>query len=111
MKAPNEHLLIQARKIHRSMIYQALFSLFFNIIKNEERLELTFLDLLKLNKKDKEEFHSLGIISGSMSSLNKELSELFNTHVSFCTSNSAITSSFYSSTCPLYMGNLILSPT
>ena len=51
------------------------------------------------------------INSGSMSSLKKELSELSNTHLSVYTYISAITLSFYSSTCPLYMGNLIMSPT
>ena len=42
-----------------------------------------------------------------MSSLNIALSELSDTHVSVYTFSSAITSSFYSSTCPLYLGNLI----
>ena len=55
-----EHVLVRACKIHESVTYKALFSPLFNLVKNEERLELTFLDPLKLNKKGKEEFHSLG---------------------------------------------------
>ena len=31
-----------------------------SLLKNEEETEFTFLDSLKLNKKGKEEFHSLG---------------------------------------------------
>ena len=50
----NEHSLIRARKIHETVTYQALFSLLFKLVKNEERLEFNFLDLLKLNKKGKE---------------------------------------------------------
>ena len=46
-----------------------------------------------------------------MSSLIIALSELFDTHVLVYPFSSAITSSLYSSTCPLYMGNLIMSPT
>ena len=46
-----------------------------------------------------------------MSSLNITLFELSNTHVSVYTFSLAITSILYSSTCPLYMGNLIMSPT
>ena len=52
----NEHLLVWACKIHESVTYQELFSPLFKLVKNEERLELTFLDSLKLSKKDKEEF-------------------------------------------------------
>ena len=46
-----------------------------------------------------------------MSSLNKEISELSDTHVSIYTSTSTINLSFYSSTFHLYRGNLIMSPT
>ena len=46
-----------------------------------------------------------------MSSLNIALFELSDTHVLVYTFSSAITLSFYSSTCPLYMGNMIMSPT
>ena len=46
-----------------------------------------------------------------MSSLNIALSELSDTHVSVYTFSLAITSSFDCSTCPLYMGNMIMSPT
>ena len=46
-----------------------------------------------------------------MSSLNITLFEISNTHVLVYTFSSDFTSSFYSSTCPLYMGNLIMSPT
>ena len=56
----DDHPLIWACKIHKSVTYQALFSLLFKLVKNEERIKLTFLDSLKLNKKGKEEFHSLG---------------------------------------------------
>ena len=42
-----------------------------------------------------------------MSSLNIALSKLFYTHVSVYTFSSSITSIFYSSTYPLYLGNLI----
>ena len=70
----DEHLLVQARKVHGSFTYKALFSLLFKLIKNEERLELNFLDSLKLNKEGKEEIHSLGYkFFHNMSSLNKAL--------------------------------------
>ena len=59
-ESTNEHSLIRARKIHEYVTYEALFSLLFKLVKNEEILELTFLDLLKLNKKGKEEIYSLG---------------------------------------------------
>ena len=55
----NEHFLIRASKIHESLTYQTLFSPLFKLVKNEERLELTFLESLKFNKKDKEEVFSL----------------------------------------------------
>ena len=75
-----------------------------------KRHELTFLELLKFNKIRKN--YSLWVInSGSMSSLNIALSELSDTHVLVYPPGLAITLSLYSSTCPLYMGNLIMSPT
>ena len=40
--------------------YQALFSPLVKLVKNEERLELTFLDSLKFNMKDKELVFFLG---------------------------------------------------
>ena len=56
--------------------------------------------------------YSIWVInSGSMSSLNIKPSEIFDTHVAVYTFSSAITSSLYSSTCSLYLGNLIMSPT
>ena len=56
------------------MTYQALFYCFFKLVENEERLELNFLDSLKLNKKGNVEFHYLGYnLIGIMESLNKEL--------------------------------------
>ena len=88
----NRNLLIRAHKIHKSMTCQALYSPLFNLVKNEERLELNFLDSLKLNKNYKQEFLSLVINSGSMSSLNKTLSQLSDNHVLVYTSSSAITS-------------------
>ena len=59
-KNTNDHPLVQARKIHKPVTYQALFSPLFKLVKNEERFELTFLDSLKFNRKDKEEVLSLG---------------------------------------------------
>ena len=76
----NKHLLVRAHKIHESVTYQALFPLLFKLVKNEKRLELTFLDSLSLNKKDKEEFHSLGYKQWNHV-IHKSLFELFNTHV------------------------------
>ena len=74
--------------------YQALFSLLFKLVKNEERLELTFLDSLKFKWKDKEEVFFWVTDGGSISSLNIALSELSDTHVSVYTFSSDITSSF-----------------
>ena len=47
-----EHSLILARKIHESVVYQEFFCLFFELAKNEEGLELAFLDSLNLYKKE-----------------------------------------------------------
>ena len=74
--------------------YQALFSPLFKLVKNEERLELNFLDSLKFNRKDKEEVFFWFSVGGSRSSLNITLSVLFDTHVSVFTFSSSITSSF-----------------
>ena len=95
------------------MTYQALFSLLFKLVKNEERLELTFLDSLKLNKKGKEEFHSLGYkFVYSKSSLNKALVWIFwYSCLKFSLLSSTNTLSHYSSTCPKYMGNISMSLT
>ena len=71
------------------------------------------MDLLKFSRKDKEEVFFFGVRNGgSMSSLNITLSELFDTHVSVYTFSFSYQFEFsYSSTCPLYLGNLIMSPT
>ena len=53
-----EHVLVQARKIHESVIYQAFFYLFFELAKNEEGPNLDFLDSLNLYKKEGREVHS-----------------------------------------------------
>ena len=92
--------------------YQTFFSPHFKLVKNEERPELNFLDSLKFKEKDKEEVFFLVTDDGNMSSLNIALSKLSNTHVSVYTFSFSYHFEFsYSSTCPLYMGNLIMSPT
>ena len=48
----NEHVLVKACKIHESVLYQALFFLFLELSKNEEGHEFSFLDSLKLYKKE-----------------------------------------------------------
>ena len=48
----NEHVLVRARKIHKSMLYQAFFFLFFELGKNEDGPEFAFLDSLNLYKKE-----------------------------------------------------------
>ena len=53
-----KHVLVRARKIHESVLYQAFFYLFFEIAKNEEGPELAFLDSLNLYKKERREVHS-----------------------------------------------------
>ena len=47
-----EHVLVQARKIHESVLYQAFFFLFFELAKNEDGPEFAFLDSLNLYKKE-----------------------------------------------------------
>ena len=46
-----EHVLVRARKIHKSVPYQAFFFLFFELAKNEDDPEFAFLDSLNLYKK------------------------------------------------------------
>ena len=74
--------------------YQALFPLLFKLVKNEERIELNFLDLLKFKREDKEEVFFWFSFSGSMSSLNIALSVFSDTHVSVFTFSSEIALSF-----------------
>ena len=47
-----EHVLVRARKIHESVLYQAFFYLFFELAKNEDGLDFSFLDSLNLYKKE-----------------------------------------------------------
>ena len=47
-----EHVLVQAHKIHKSVLYQAFFFLFFKLVKNEDGPEFAFLELLNLYKKE-----------------------------------------------------------
>ena len=87
------------------------YSLFSSsLLKNEERSELTFMDSLKFNREGKEKNFSWFLVSGSMSFLNIAPTVFSNTHVSLFTFGSAITSSFYSSSCQFYLGNMIMSP-
>ena len=48
VKTPAEHVLVRARKIHELVLYQAFFFLFFELAKNEDGLEFSFLDSLNL---------------------------------------------------------------
>ena len=55
MKTPSEHVLVRAHKIHELVTLSSIIpSSLQTLSKNEERLELTFLDSLKFNMKDKE---------------------------------------------------------
>ena len=47
-----EHVLVRARKIHELVLYQAFFFLFFELVKNEDGIEFSFLDSLNLYKKE-----------------------------------------------------------
>ena len=47
-----EYVLVRAHKIHKSVLYQAFFCLFFELAKNEEGPEFSFLDSLSLYKKE-----------------------------------------------------------
>ena len=47
-----EHVLVRAHKIHESVLYQAFFCLFFELAKNEDGPEFSFLDSLNLYKKE-----------------------------------------------------------
>ena len=59
-----EHVLVQARKIHELVFYQAFFFLFFELDKNEDGPEFAFLDSLNLYKKEgKGRFISMFFIS------------------------------------------------
>ena len=94
MKTPSEHVLVRTHKIHESVTLSSIIPSSSSLSKNEERLELTFLDSLKFNREDKEEVFFWFSVSGSMSSLNIALSIFSDTHVSVFTFSSAITSSF-----------------
>ena len=48
----NKHVLFRARKIHESVLYQAFFFLFFELAKNVDGPEFSFLDSLNLYKKE-----------------------------------------------------------
>ena len=47
-----KYVLVQARIIHKSVLYQALFFVFFKLAKNEDGPEFSFLDSLNLYKKE-----------------------------------------------------------
>ena len=47
-----EHVLVRAHKIHESVLYQEFFFLFFELAKNEDGPEFSFLDSLNLYKKE-----------------------------------------------------------
>ena len=64
-----EHPLIWARKIHDSVLYQALFCFFFNLPNNEEGPGFVFLDSLNLYKKEGREIYSCFLHRGSKSCL------------------------------------------
>ena len=70
-----DHVLVWARKIHESMLYQAFFYLFFELAKNEDGPKFAFLDSLNLYKKEGREVNSrvLYIMVASLVSLNKAL--------------------------------------
>ena len=53
-----EHVLVRAHKIHELVFYQAFFFLFFELAKDEDGPEFTFLDSLKFNREGKEEVFS-----------------------------------------------------
>ena len=50
-----KNVLVWARKIHESVLYQPLFYLFFKLAKNEYVPEFSFLDSLNLHKKEGKE--------------------------------------------------------
>ena len=47
-----EHVLVRAHKIHKLVPYQSFFFLFFELVKNEDGPEFSFLDSLNLYKKE-----------------------------------------------------------
>ena len=69
----DEHVLVWACKIHESVLYQALFCLFFELSKNEDGPEFAFLDSLNLYKKEGKgsSFTCFYIMAASLVSLNK----------------------------------------
>ena len=69
-----EHVLVRARKIHESVLYQAFFCLFFELAKNEDGPQFAFLDSLNLYKKDGKgiSFTFFYIMAASLVFLNKE---------------------------------------
>ena len=68
-----EHVLVQARKIHESVLYQASIYLFFELDKNEDGPEFAFLDSLNFTRKRGNKVHSqvFYIMVASLVSLNK----------------------------------------
>ena len=62
----------RARKIHESVPYQAFLCLFFELAKNEEGPEFSFLDSLNFYKKEGREVHShvFYIMAANLVSLN-----------------------------------------
>ena len=46
-----EHVLVWARKLHESVLYQAFFCFFFELVKNEEGPKFSFLFSLNLTRK------------------------------------------------------------
>ena len=71
----NEDVLVWAHKIHKSVLYQAFFCLFFDLSKNEEGPDFAFLDSLNLYKKEGREVHShvFYIMAASLVSFTKVL--------------------------------------
>ena len=47
-----DYSLIWAHKMHESMLYQEFLCFFFELVKNEEGPKFSFLDSLKLYKKE-----------------------------------------------------------
>ena len=68
-----EHVLVRARKIHELVLYQEFFFLFFELAKNEDGPEFSFLESLNLYKKEGNgsSFKSPFIMEEILISLNK----------------------------------------
>ena len=81
-----KHVLVRVRNIHESVLYQAFFCLFFELAKNEEGPEFSFLDSLNLYKKEGREVHShvFYIMAASLVSLNKAPVLSLSTVGSYC---------------------------